>query len=269
MYDIIRERIRQKFRTAAYPKSPPNIADRFRGLPVLDDTKCENGCQQCADACPTDAISLATGKLSLDLGRCLFCTDCTQACPTGAVRYTNEYRLAAGSREDLVITSEKKLELVQTFDKKMRSLFGRSLKIRQVSAAGCNACEADTNVLNTLVFDLSRFGIQIVASPRHADGLLITGPVSDNMKSALKDTYDAVPSPKFVIAVGACAISGGPYIGHSESNNGADSTVPVDVYVPGCPPSPWSILDGILRVMGRLEGTAAANAPAPSTAAAH
>jgi Ni,Fe-hydrogenase III small subunit/ferredoxin len=259
MYQVIRERLRQKFRTSPYPDAPPNIADRFRGLPILDDTKCENGCDKCAEACPTDAISLKNGKLALDLGRCLFCVDCMQSCPTGAIAYTNEYRLATSSREALVITSEKKLELAQAFDARMRSLYGRSLKIRQVSAAGCNACEADTNVLNTLVFDLSRFGIQVVASPRHADGLLITGPVSDNMKDALKTAYDAIPGPKFVVAVGACAISGGPYIAHSVCNNGADSVVPVDVYVPGCPPNPWTILDGLLRAMGRLEGTVAAS----------
>ncbi len=109
------------------------------------------------------------------------------------------------------------------------------------------------NVLGTLVFDLGRFGIQFVASPRHADGLLITGPVTENMRGALRDCYESVPAPKIVIAVGACAISGGPYAGHAEQHDGADRTVPVDLYVPGCPPSPWTILDGILRLLGRLE----------------
>ena len=138
-------------------------------------------------------------------------------------------------------------------DKNLKKLFGRSLKLRQVSAGGCNACEADTNVLNTLAWDLGRFGIQFVASPRHADGLLITGPVTRNMQLALKKTYDAVPEPKIVIAVGACAISGGPYIDHEQVNNGAEAVVPVDLYIPGCPPHPLTILDGLLRLLDRLQ----------------
>ena len=135
--------------------------------------------------------------------------------------------------------------------RQVRNLLGRSLKLRQVSAGGCNACEADTNVLNTLAWDLGRFGIQFVASPRHADGLLVTGPVSQNMRLALEKTYAAVPSPKIVIAVGACAIAGGPYIGHDEVCGGADAVVPVDLYIPGCPPHPMTILDGLLRFLGK------------------
>src|SRR5262249_4299187 len=182
----------------------------------------------------------------------LFCTDCQEACPQGAITYTREYRLATRTRLDLV-TDGHGLKLAGVLDEKMRRLFGRSLKLRQVSAAGCNPCEADVNVLNTLTFDLGRFGVQIVASPRHADGLLVTGPVSENMRLALLKTYEATPEPKLVIAVGACAIAGGPYIGHPQQHNGADSVVPVDLYIPGCPPSPWTILDGLLRLLGRLE----------------
>jgi Ni,Fe-hydrogenase III small subunit len=122
-----------------------------------------------------------------------------------------------------------------------------------VSTGGCNGCESDVNVLGTLVFDLGRFGIQFVASPRHADGLLVTGPVTENMRLALKKTYDAVPEPKVVIAVGGCAISGGPYVDHPEVHQGAASAVPVDLYVPGCPPHPFTILDGLLGLLGRLE----------------
>ncbi len=154
-------------------------------------------------------------------------------------------------RQDLITDAEAP-RLAQALDDATRRLFGRSLKLRQVSAGGCNACEADVNVLNTVVFDLGRFGIQFVASPRHADGLLITGPVTQNMRLALQKTYDAVPSPKIVIAVGACAISGGPFVDHSEVHNGADAAVPVDLYVPGCPPHSVTILDGLLRLLGRI-----------------
>jgi Ni,Fe-hydrogenase III small subunit len=143
------------------------------------------------------------------------------------------------------------LKLASALKEETKRLFGRSLKLRQVSAGGCNGCEVEVNVLTTIVFDLARFGIQIVASPRHADGLIITGPVTQNMKLALKKTYDAVPSPKIVIAVGACAISGGPYVDHPQVNNGADQVVPVDLYVPGCPPHPITILDGLLRLLGK------------------
>ena len=145
------------------------------------------------------------------------------------------------------------MKLAFALDKKMKNLLGRSLKLRQVSAGGCNACEADTNVLSTVVYDLGRFGIQFVASPRHADGLLITGPVTKNMELALKKTYDAVPEPKIVIAAGACAIAGGPYINLPDVNNGADKIVPVDLYIPGCPPHPLTILDGLLRLLGRIK----------------
>jgi Ni,Fe-hydrogenase III small subunit len=160
--------------------------------------------------------------------------------------------MATRGRNDL-LADDRAYAVARALDGEARRLFGRSLKLRQVSAGGCNACEADTNVLGTVVFDLGRFGIQFVASPRHADGLLITGPVPKNMELALKKTYEAIGTPKLVIAVGVCAISGGVFAGNPEAGKGAAEVVPVDLYIPGCPPHPITILDGMLRLLGRIE----------------
>jgi Ni,Fe-hydrogenase III small subunit/Pyruvate/2-oxoacid:ferredoxin oxidoreductase delta subunit len=251
MFRVLYQRLQQGHRTGKYPREEPVLPDRFRGPPQIDRARCPEGCRACAEACPTEAIALDKGS-AVDLGRCLFCTDCSQACAAGALTMGREYRLSARTREGLV-TRDNLLERAKPLEGRLRQLFGRSLKLRQVSAAGCNACEADVNVLSTVVFDLGRFGIQVVASPRHADGLLITGPVSENMKLALQKTYDACTPPKIVIAVGACAISGGPFLGHPEVNNGAGGIVPVDLYIPGCPPHPYTILDGLVRLVGKLE----------------
>src|SRR3954452_24162045 len=249
MLKLLRARIQQGHRTLSYPGGPPpDLPERFRGHPVLAAGGCADGCAECAAACPTGAITLQPA-LAVDLGKCLFCGECAAACPTGALTYGRDYRLAARERGDLVVTETEPVRLAKALDAKARRLFGRSLKLRQVSAGGCNGCESEVNVLSTVVFDLGRFGVQFVASPRHADGLLITGPVTENMRLALEKTYQAVPAPKVVIAVGACAIAGGPYIDHREVHNGADAVVPVDLYVPGCPPHPYTILEGLLGLL--------------------
>jgi Ni,Fe-hydrogenase III small subunit/NAD-dependent dihydropyrimidine dehydrogenase PreA subunit len=253
MIKLLRARLHQGQRTLAYPDGPPPaLPARFRGLPVLAPERCAAGCAECAAACPTGAIRLEPA-LGIDLGKCLFCAECVEACPTGALTYGGDHRLAARTRADLLVDEHQTVRLAAALDEQSRRLFGRSLKLRQVSAGGCNGCESEVNVLSTVVWDIGRFGIQIVASPRHADGLIVTGPVTENMRLALRKTYDAVAPPKIVLAVGACAISGGPYIDHPETHNGADAVVPVDLYVPGCPPHPLTILDGLLRLLGRLE----------------
>jgi len=244
------ERARQGFRTHPFPAVEPVLPDRFRGAPHLNPSRCPTGCRACAAACPVAAIP-TEGPLSLDLGRCLFCGACHGACPTGALTFTRDYRLAVSHRQDLVVTGPAPLTLARPLDPARLRCYRHSLRLRQVSAGGCNACEADANVLGTPVFDLARFGISFVASPRHANALLVTGPVSRGMREALLRTYDALPDPRVVIASGSCPCTGGPFTGHEELSTSLDTLLPVDLYVPGCPPHPWTLLDGLLRLLGR------------------
>jgi len=251
--DILKTRLRQGCQTSGFPARPVSLPERFRGRPIVEAARCREGCRACIDACPTQAV--ASDPLRIDLGACIFCTQCQDACPEGAIAYTTDHRLATRSRADLIV-SDGEAKLAAALDAAMRRLFGRSLMLRQVSAGGCSGCEAELTALGNVVFDLSRFGIQFVASPRHADGIVITGPVTTNMERALRETYAAVPTPRIVIAVGACAISGGPFAGAHAPYGGVPGDIPVDLYVPGCPPHPFTLLDGLLRLLGRLEGAA-------------
>ena len=261
--DILRFRARFGAQTVAYPEGPARFPDRFRGRPAVDPGLCREGCRACADACPTEAV-LDPGRASMrvDLGRCLFCPGCAEACPEGAVRFTRDYRLSSRSREALLVAGDAPL-LAEAVAAEVRAVLGRALRLRQVSAAGCNGCEAELNASGNVQFDLSRFGVQFVASPRHADGIVVTGPVSENMRLATLKTWEATPEPRVVIAVGACAISGGVFRDSPVQSNGLPGVpgIPVDLWVPGCPPHPITFMDGVLRLLGRVSGDALRLAP--------
>lgn len=278
MFKILRQSIRTGVVTNSFPTVVTEPADGFRGKPEIDFARC-TACNTCAEACPTDAITLETGiqnerTLSLNYGDCIFCGECETACPD-AIRLTKEFQLATTDKSALLTRARYNLDEKGTFEfagaiantpsstesleeiganlrEKINRLFGRSLHIREVDAGSCNGCEVEITALNNPIYDIERFGIHFVASPRHADMLLVTGPVTRNMELALKQTYEATPDPKLVVAVGACAIGGGVFGKGYASCGGVDAVVPVDVYIPGCPPRPEALLHGILVAVNRL-----------------
>lgn len=235
-------RFREGCRTGAFPPAEPNLPPDFKGRPeIAADTTAEE-VEMMKAVCPVaDALSFREGAACLDMGRCIFCGRCAEVCKK--VRFTKEYRLGVFRREDLVVKAGEKeyAPPVQT-DSGARTLKG-SLHLREVSAGGCAACELDANVLGTPAWDMARFGIKFTASPRHADAVYLTGPVSENMALALEKTYAAMPEPKFLIAAGACAISGGLF------RMGRLPAAP-SLFIPGCPPHPATTLDALLRFAG-------------------
>ena len=223
-------------------------ATGLRGLPTIGTQDCANGCQRCVQVCPSQAISLA--PLAIDMGRCVLCGDCAPACPNQTLGFSSDFRMASADRAGLVVSAARPtIEPVQVAAALHRR-FGRSLKLRSVSAGGCNGCEMEINALGNVNFDLGRYGIDIVASPRHADGLVLSGPISRNMVQALHQCWDAMPNPKLVIAVGACAISGGVFTDSDAIDREFLARVQPSLYLPGCPTHPLTFISGILDLLG-------------------
>lgn len=249
MLKTLKARLIQGYRTGKFPKTEPLLPDRFLGRPVIAPEATAADAVATSTLCPVDAILTIDGKPAIDTGTCIFCGKCAEACPR--ITFSNQHRLAAFTRADLIVTGNSPASPDGSPDPEFRKLCGKSLKIRQVSAGGCAACELDFNVLNTLAWDLGRFGIQVVASPRHADAVLVTGPVTDNMKLALLKTHAAMAKPSWVIACGSCAISGGLYAKSPNASAGLEHVLKPDLYIPGCPPHPATILEGLLRLMGK------------------
>jgi Ni,Fe-hydrogenase III small subunit/ferredoxin-like protein FixX len=243
MFSTLKNRFEQGYRTCNYPKEKPSVFERYRGRPVIQKQVTSEMVAACADACPQDAID--RDQVKIDMGRCVFCGTCERISNGEFVKFTGDFEISTSRKIDL-LTDGTLPDLAAHSKQHFKKLFGRSLQLRQVSAAGCNACEADLNVLATPFFDLGRFGINFVASPRHSDAVVVTGPVSRNMKTALLQTYEAIPDPKVVIAVGSCTISGGPFTGSPEITQGLDTILPVDLFIPGCPPHPLTNLHALL-----------------------
>ena len=220
----------------------------FRGRLAVGAAECSTGCDACVAACPTGAITL--NPVRVDLGRCVSCGDCVPVCPSARLSFTNDFRLACTDRDGLILSAERPAPDPVKVSEALHRRFGRSLKLRSVSAGGCSGCELEVNALGNVNFDIGRYGIDIVASPRHADGLVLTGPITRNMAEPLQVCWDAMPEPKLVIAVGACAISGSPFEGADTLERGFLERFRPTLYVPGCPPHPLTFICGILDLLG-------------------
>lgn len=226
------------------------VSERFRGRPVISAGITAPQAGQAAALCPTGAIDCVSG--AIDLGRCAFCNECALAMPD-VYRFTNDYRIAATRRNDLVIGPGQSEPMVideAAVRKEVRRLFGKSLKLRQVSAGGDNSCEMELGATGNVNFDMGRFGIEFVASPRHADGIVITGPVSENMATALEICYDATPSPKIIILVGTDAISGGLFAESPAVKRDFIENHHIDLYIPGNPAHPLTFINGVMDLVG-------------------
>jgi Ni,Fe-hydrogenase III small subunit/ferredoxin len=280
MFKILNKTLRTGIVTIGYPDAPATVSERFRGAPRFDFDRWRDA-RPAAEVCPTEAISIresdSTRHVTVDYGLCIFCGQCAEATNDGAIEITQQFELAARQRRDLVLTAEYTLNadgshnqlrevqrgfsaadenierLEQKVSGRIHQVLGRSLAIREVDAGSCNGCELEIGALNNPIYDLERLGIHFVASPRHADMLLVTGPVTRNMELALRKTYQATAEPKVVVAVGACGISGGIFGRNYATVGGVNEVVPVDVYIPGCPPRPQALLQGILLAVGRLQ----------------
>ncbi len=222
----------------------------FRGRPEISNEQIDE--DVAIELCPTGAISKK--PFSIDLGKCVFCGECALAFPK-KIKFTTDYKLATNDYSKLIIAEGNTSEIMvnpELIRKEITAVFGHSLKLRQISAAGDNSHELELNACGNVNFDMGRFGIEFVASPRHADGIVITGPISQNMAEATQVCYDAVPSPKIIVLAGTDAISGGIYAGSPAVNRSFIEKYKVDLYVPGNPPHPLTFVNGILELTRKI-----------------
>jgi Ni,Fe-hydrogenase III small subunit/Pyruvate/2-oxoacid:ferredoxin oxidoreductase delta subunit len=248
MLSLIRRRLRLGTATSRWPTVPAPPFDRAQ--PVFDAERCDlNGA--CAQVCPVGAIAVDR-RFALDRARCISCSRCIEVCPTGALAQGLAFAAPERTRRELVEPPPSLATLGQALAATAHRVLGRSLHVRHLDAGSCNGCDWEINATTNAVHDIQRFGIDFVASPRHADVLLVTGTVTRNLEIAARRTYDAMAAPRLVVAVGACATSGSPYPSGYASGEGAASILPVDVFIPGCPPRPEAIIEGLLLAVGRI-----------------
>lgn len=229
------------------------LPDIFWGRPVIQPGLSRERTEELIKLCPTEAI--AANPLSIDLGKCVFCSECARKCPD-TIRFTNDFRMASTSREALVVKEgeDKPIDFhPENVRPEIPKLFKNALKLRQVSAGGDNSTEMELNASGNVNFDFGRYGVEFVASPRHADGLVITGPISENMAIPLELCYNSTPDPKVVVLAGTDAISGGLFAGSPALDRSFLERHKVDLYVPGNPVHPLTYIDGVMLLIGKKE----------------
>ena len=228
-----------------------NVPGEFRGRPEISAEKVD--VKALVELCPVGAID--SNPISIDLGKCTFCGECAFAFPN-KIKFTKDYKIATNEREGLIIKEEDTKLIAFNPDlirKEISKYFSGSLKLRQVSAGGDNSCELELNACGNVNFDMGRFGIEFVASPRHADGIVITGPITENMAEPLQICYDAIPDTKIIILAGTDAISGGIFSDSPALNRSFLSKYKIDLYVPGNPIHPLTFINGILELIKKRE----------------
>lgn len=239
-----------------WPKSGNDGQAGALGMPRFDPAKCRENCKLCADACLPNAITVADSgqqpRLTVNYGRCVTCQMCVEVCPSEAFSASGDWAFGVRRREDLEWAEAVASSEGAAVKAGIRRVFRRSLHIRHVDAGSCNGCESELQALNNPFYNLHRLGVFFTPSPRFADLLLVTGPVTYAMRGPLREAYEAMPDPRFVMAVGTCAVSGGTNGGGYACGNGLESDTPVDVYLPGCPPNPAAIIHALLMLLGRM-----------------
>jgi Ni,Fe-hydrogenase III small subunit/ferredoxin len=227
------------------------------GMPRLQRDHCQDNCRACVEVCLPGAIGINSARdgdrLTIDYGKCIACQLCIESCPNDAMQKSNDWSFGVKHREDLIWAEALASKPAQELSENIKKYFGRSLHIRHVDAGSCNGCESELQALNNPYYNLHRLGIFFTPSPRFADLLLVTGSVTYAMHDPLLATYNAMPEPRWVMAMGTCAVSGGVTGGGYSCGNGLEGVLPVDLYVPGCPPNPSAMIHAILLLLNRAK----------------
>lgn len=249
MFDILKI-IKHQSRQFIPDPTTVTLSPQHPGRPIIDGKQCQHQCTSCKEICPVNAIEIA--PVSLDLGKCVFCSECEAMCPSDKIKFSSDYKIASNTASSLIVKEGINKEINFDADKirkEIKRCFGKSLKLRLVSSGSCNGCELELNACGNVNFDMGRYGIEFLASPRHCDGVVVIGPIVSNSSEALRITLEAIPHPKIIILAGACAVSGGVFAESPAVDRKLFDVYKPDLLIPGCPPHPLTFINGVLKLI--------------------